>query len=451
MPKLSGLKWNCAIRALLTGGLILLGTSSSSFAGDFKTDGSLDFTFQGPYYLETQPTAIPRSEQIFHLSAPLSAKWKKWLKFKFTPEAQWDPSNPSVREKSYWDVTEGYAQAQFRPVTLQAGMNVFTWGATDIANPLDIVSPRRFFDPLNSPKLGTPSLALKVDGSPISFEALYIPVQRKSILPGEQSRWLPRQMIRNRSVSTDDGPASILLPDPIVYSYADDQDIQAALKNNYGARLLGQFHGLDVSLVAFDGAAVAPATDLSLSGSIVSLKPQLVIQADSGVKITPVYFRHRVYGASVVYTLGEFILRAEGSYDLPLTSRADLPATTTSGVFEVEKSLSIGKDTITLIGELTYSHQDAAADNFSTSLSRIFDRAIILAVRYSPTEQISLLASLLHDTEFHGEFAHFEGSYAIRDWVKATLSADILGGETGTPIGTYADNDRVTAGLTLRW
>jgi len=419
-----------------------------AFAGPWKFSKSTEFSFRSTYYPDALNPEVNRSAQAFHFTGSASLKWKRDFKLKLLPVAQWDPVNLSKRERAWVDLQEGYLQFQKELYVIQLGFNQFTWGVTDVYNPLDGVNPRRYFDPLQSPKMGVASAFLKLDPVPlVSVELIYIPTNRKSQLPGENSRWLPRDYLRNRQVATTDGNVTIQLPERMKYRYEKDEVLNQALSNNYGARALFLLPSLDIQVAYFNGAAGSPATGLSLTGSLAKLLPEIVIEADPDVGIIPIYYRHQFYGGSAVYATGEWIFRYENTFNRPISKRSDLPVASQSHVFEIEKSFLIFKQNFTFLLLGTYSKTSDQASNDSTSLFRLFDKAGILAIRYAPSSKWSSVASLLYDTVKFGKLAHGEVSYLLRDGLRISAMGDVLAGKPETPVGTYRRNDRVSLGL----
>ena len=435
--------------AIVLLGVFLWITHPCLASSDFKVSPHADFKYDSVYYPSKLNSDVNQTDQILNLSVPITMRWGHLVKFKIAPVGQADLWNNSTRERSWVDLPEGYGQIQKGPFTLQAGYNNFTWGATDIFNPLDVVSARRFFDPLRASKLGAPAISLKTDVAVLSLDLIYIPKQRKSILPGENSRWLPREVIHTQNFATLNGPATILVPDNLVYSYSADKELDHATDNNFGIHLSGQLPHFDWALMGFNGEAPAPATSITTGATLVSYTP-IVIQANSNITINPIYYRQWVYGGNFVWALGQYIVRGESAFTRPISRDGAITGIGQEHALEIEHNVQIGKDQVTVIVEGTFSKHEKDSDNSSTSLSRVFDRAAILALRYSPTEKWNFLGSAFYDFLFKGNFFHVEGSYALRDALKLNLSLDNLNGPDETPIGTYRKNGRVIAGFSYQ-
>ena len=407
-----------------------------SLHGEAKLDSTYYFEPLGPtnQLLETG-----------RLSFDSSFKRGKEWKIQFAPLFQADPLNDSPNERYWAELPEAYLQYQDNGFRIQAGYNTFSWGVSDGYNPLDVVSARRYQDPLNQEKLGAPSLSMKKDFDNVSFELIYIPVQRKSILPGVNSRWLPREVLTTTSIGNGTQSATLNLPPQLAYQYREDQVRDRALNNNYGVRMQvnGLAEGLDVSIEGFEGAATTPAVDVGASGTLTQIQPNFIIQADPEITLTPVYYRQRVYGATFVYAAFGTIFKFETAFTRLVSSGADLLGNSEAFILGVERPLPIGTRDLTLVLQATHVNHSSPLTNSATSLDRIFDRALLLGMRYPASEKLTLLATGLWDLQFHEELGHLEASYHLTDAWTTALAGDALFGPKDTPLGSYHRNERL--------
>ena len=416
-----------------------------AFHGDIHGGADLNSIF---YHRKVFPT-----NQILEtgrLSLGTTLKPGADFRVKFSPIFQADPFNNSTSERVWSDLPEGYIQYRSSGWVIQAGYNTFTWGVTDGYNPLDVLNARRYQDPLKQEKLGALSLSIKKDVENLSFEAVYIPLQRTSILPGEKSRWLPRQILTTTSIGDGSQSAMLNLPPELDYHFNSRQDRDGALENNLGLRIQinGLVQGLDASLVAFNGgSASSPAIDVTASGTLVQLLPILIIQADPVVTLTPVYYRKWIYGGSLVYAIEGVIFRAETAITRLISKGPDLLGNAEEFILGIEKPVSIAAHDLTLILQGTYANHSAPISNGVTSLNRIFDRAIIVGARLSLSEKLTLLTSGLLDTQFHEELAHLEWNYNLTDNWKLGISGDAIWGGSDTPFGAFSSNDRMMVSI----
>jgi hypothetical protein len=429
--------------------------SDSSSGDSWSFDPHLDLRFNEVIYPDNVSGVVNQFFEVGNLQAPVELKYGNTWTFKVRPELQMDPGNNSISERYWAELPEGYLQISpldggASTLRFQLGMNTFTWGVTDGYNPLDVVSAARYEDPLFPDKLGAPSLAVHVEapGGVVSLDGIYIPRQRQSILPGNNSRWLPREQFQSQSVNYGGQLSTIVLPPGVDFDYTQDQVLSNALDSNFGFKAEAHLPSLDLSAVFFDGAAPLPVTDVGLSGTVVEVSPMTVIDADSLVRIRPVYYRQIVSGGSFVYALGEFIIRGEAAFTRVVSKRSDLPSLANEYVGEIEHTFPIGDSgSLTAFLEGSYAQHSESVDPSLASLSRVFDRAVAVGAHYSPNSTLTASVFALDDTEFYSQLMRFELSDALTDALHVTGTGEILVGPDGSPVGTYRYNSRAILAL----
>lgn len=428
--------------------LSLLSIPRLTFAEDWKPSANADFKTNALYYPQ-QISATQGHEERLSVRAPMGLRYKKNWRARVTPLAEFSPGNSSPTERDYLEMQEAYLQWQSLPVTVLAGLNTVSWGATDVFNPLDVINQHIYYDPLQSEKRGAPMLMIKTDFSPLQFEAIYIPKERRTLLPGVKSRWLPRDVYKTRSLGTSFGPVRLNLPSTMDYSYSEDKTLDHALINNFGFRTQLALSGVDLSAIAYDGVAATPAVGIktaTLTATSVYAGQDLIFDVDPAVGLQATFYRERVFGASAVVVMGDTLLKTEAAYTHVVSKRTDLPDHVEEYVMGLERNLNIFKDGVTALLQGTYVRNSLGDDGAATSLSRMFDKSATLGLRYAP-EKWSIVASGLYDIKYKGKLGHFEVARKLSDPVEIKLTCDILAGKQETPIGTYRKNDRFIAGL----
>jgi hypothetical protein len=388
---------------------------------------------------------------VLNAEVASSLKAGKTFLMKARPTGHWDPANPTKSEESWVDLPEGYFQikdslSDSTTFTTQVGFNTFTWGVTDGFNPVDVVSARRYSDPIRSEKLGAFSLAGKLDFDGLLFEGIYIPVQRRSILPGDKSRWLPREI----GGDVVKGTTTFHPPRQPEYQYAPYYEYDAALKNNFGARISSHFWGMDAAAYYFDGASSLPATGTELNGTTVAVLPRVEVNANSMIGLRPIYHRITMTGGSLTFPFWELLVRSE----LAITkayrkNNASITENITEAALELEHTFSGESSSFTAIGLLTFADlQENAGQSTSTpSLARMFDRGITLGGRWQPADAFTSEMFAVFDTKATGVLYHLEGTYKLDDAWKVYGLGEMFQGKTNTPIGVYHKNNRIFAGI----
>ena len=363
------------------------------------------------------------------------------LRFHLSPWFYADPVSASVSERALADVNEASLDWRRGDWNLKFGINRHSWGVTDVVNPLDVVSSRRYLDPLNAEKRGTPSVDLIWEREKWRAEAVYVPVRFEAILPGDKSRWLPRDVTYNRSL----GGQKIIIADQFKYSIRDKRELDDALKNNFGFR--GDYRGgsLDVTTVFFQGAPTAPAI---FPVQVDSILINSNVAAATHIALEPRYYLRRTAGLGATWTLDSSIVRFAYANSDRVTQGADLPGWSQIGVLGIEKNFSIGQTTLNALLQYSYGAHETSVDNTLTSIDRIFDRALMLGLNLTTSSDWTFGLAGLYDSANSGGFAQAKIERKLRDGLTSSLTGDWIDGASGTPLGTYRRNKRATVSLT---
>jgi hypothetical protein len=440
----------------------------------WKASVNADATVEGLGY--TNGTLAPDGQQfrdIFTIKIPVTVKNGHAFKFRLLPILQADPSNPSRvdpqhterNERTFWDIQEGYLQYQASSFTAQVGMNVQTWGDTDVFNPLDVVNARKYYDPLRSDKLGAPTVLIKKEWEKVFVEAIYIPFQPETVLPGESSRWLPRDIYKSRAFAgSSAGNGAVFsgvinLPSTLSYHYGTAAVLNAANRDNFGGRVKFRLPGFDFTIAGFQGAATAPAvniTNLNLAPIVITPgTTSLDVTVKSDIYLQSLFYKTRMAGTSFVWSVGEFLVKGATAQN-HVISHLDgvfagrVPKDDWENALGLEHTFQVGKGSLTAFLQGTYVKRDEALDTNSVSLARMFDRATMIGLRWAFSEKWTALASGLYDTQYKGNLEHLEAAYKISDGWTGKIYGDLLAGPPETPLGTYARNDRVVISLNVQ-
>ncbi len=412
---------------------------------DWTPHLTLDASLRSLNYVEKLSDNTNQNQEILRTNAQFSLKPNSHFRLRLRPGLQYDPLNLSDVEKFYAVFPEAWVEVRGGSLALQLGLNTLSWGVTDVFNPVDVVNPRIYFDPFNAEKKGTPSLLLKWDASPVTVEAIYIPWQPPSDLPGENGRWLPREI----EVSKGPSPVQILLPQQIQYSYLPNQDIDAALTGNFGGRISYQGAGFDSSVIYFEGSPTAPAIQPVLTGAAVNLGSDIIFALDPNISLRPIYNRRRTTGATFQTTVLDWIGRAVIAYSAPqLSSRTVTAGWAQESSLSLEHGFAVGAQTLTTLLQVTLARHEDAPDNTVSSVNRIFDRGYFLGLRLSLPQDWTLSSGGLYDSVFSGSYVQLKIDKKLADAWTADATVEKIDGSAGTPLGTYRKNSRVGARIT---
>lgn len=416
--------------------------ASASFSGQLKS--STD------YYPED--LGAPTDTLVPYLSLDLNGKYKFTKKFRFQWKAYGlsNPESEEMPEQLYGDVQEGFFEYKMKSLRLRLGINTINWGVVDLASPSDVVNSQAFFHPLRTIKRGAPMVEFDWDKEAFGLHAIYIPVQRKGVLPSTDSRWLPRTLLLN--TNTEFG--RVHLPDVLEYQYEDDEVLEngetgytlsrKALAHNAGLRLSSRFGGLDLFAMHFEGAAPQPKAHPYVT--IVGYGSDWL--ASSPIRLAPVYYRVRTSSAGFVWAFEKWILRGESAYQHTLSRNELLQPWSWSSVLAVETNVDVGSKSITLLGQYYYSQNPQAADNVISSSYRLFDRTGVLGMRIPISDDTTVIASGLYETKTKGVFAMLAFENKLSDSMRWGLGWRDFSAQEDGLIKTYDKNDHATLDLT---
>jgi len=374
----------------------------------------------------------------------LTGKYGETYRFYFKPYFQWDPQNKSTEEQVFADAGEAYFKLRGENSSVQIGSNILNWGVTDGYNPMDIVNMRQYYDPLHGVKLGAPSLLFSHNTEKSEQELIYIPKTRGSILPGTESRWLPRQIYIPRSV---DNNIVLLLPEDIRYSYEREEVLNGALDNNVGLRLQWHLGPVDLSFTGFEGASLFPIVQPIVTGNVIQISPIIIIQADSPILLRQKYYRQRAGGFSWVSSQWGFLLKYATNYSQSLGDDPLLPGWTHESIAGLEKNFNIGKEGL-LTAILQYSFINTQIDNDSNlSVTEIFRRSWMAGGRFSWGDNWTITALGLYDAVRYSNFQQYAIARRLFDVWTLQASAELISGHAYTPLGVYNDNDNYRLSL----
>ena len=405
------------------------------------------------YYPQAISSDLNRSVSLIRSDLDASLKAAKNQRLKFSGDFQWRPDDKSTEERTFINVKEAYWDLKNKTFQLRLGLNSLAWGVTDGYNPLDVTNPRELIDPLQSEKIGVPSIWLNTTiTSSAHIEAIYIPWQLKSKMPGIKSRWLPHDGISGKILNVEYAGTenTVILPPEIEYQYLPDKDYDHASIGNFGLRLQMQVSDFDFSIVAFQGAAPLPQLSYFLNGTLTSVAPNYVIASSPLIQLQSTQYRQNVVGASLVATLGGSIFRAETAYSAPQHPQPELRGAMTETIIGVERSMDISSTKITGVIQASLNHS-RQSDNSPTTLTALLNRAVFGGVRVAHGESLQWYTFGGVDTQSHGSVMSTQVTYSLSDLWKVSAEALVINGKSTTILGSYNRNGRVALSLTRIW
>lgn len=423
----------------------VLFSAGPSFAAEINSEWSFgaDTQFSDMYF--PQEYGTDTNTNLFKFEFDPIIKWKHgdhW-RFYFRPTFIANPDNKSTEEQYYFDPTEAYIKFQKNTAAVQVGFNLVTWGVTDGYNPVDVVNTKQVFDPLKTKKMGALSILISESMPWFDYDLIYIPRAHAAILPGEKSRWLPREVFVPQ---VPDNNIVLLLPDDLRYHYGDRDVLNSAMDNNFALRVQKTISIFDIAISGYDGTSQFPVIEPVVTGTIVQVSPKTVIQVNPDVTLNAKDYRIRQGGFSLVSHQWDFLFKYETSYSQSQGDYINLPGWIHENVVGLEKTFNISDGNF--IGILQYSFLNTEKNNDSNiSITEIFRRAWMIGGRISWREVWSGSVIGLYDSVHGSHFEQVNISRRLFDVWTLSAEADFISGTSENPLGLYNKNDSVTLSL----
>ncbi|KYG63941.1 hypothetical protein AZI86_14105 [Bdellovibrio bacteriovorus] len=385
------------------------------------------------------------NNENFRLELQPNYKWTYLdsIRFYLKPDYVTDPGNKSESERNYFDFTEAYLRYKGDTISLQAGYALYSWGVTDGYNPIDIVNSKQYFDPLQSRKMGALSLSYSQSFETWDYDLIYIPQNKGAILPGENSRWLPREIF---IPETPDNDIVLLLPETLRYRFGARENLNDALDNNIAARI--QWRGfVDLGLYYYDGVASFPLVKPQVTGSVVQVSPKTVVSVDPDVFLKTQNYRLRQGAISMVRNQWDLLFKLAATYQQSIGDDSYLPGWMQETVLAMEKNFQFGSDGM-LIAVLQKSFISSEKSNDSNlSTTEIFRDSWMLGGRLSWSEVWSASLLGLLETRHNSNYSEFGIGRRLGDAWNLNISARLISGDAQNPLGVYEKNDSYSLSL----
>lgn len=421
--------------------------SLSTFASD-ETEISGRLRLDEILFLHPQLSPVSQSQTNltfeFESKNLLSKNWR----FLFEPRLHLSPVPHLADSAIDGDFRDTYLEGKAQNQHIQLGSFIKQWEGTDGANPMDIATMKSYRDPINSESLGSWGISFSGDNENlVSWEAFYVPYQTTSRLPGENSPWLPRKT--DLPLGSDN--EQLLISQNPTYQIQAHDEINDALKNNFGARLQMHLDNWDFALAGFEGAAQIPILQPIIQGTLIQTSPKTIVQMDNPIRIRPVEYRRRTIAGSVVSTKDSWVFRLAARHDQPLGNDPLLPSWSDQIVGGIEKTFTILDENV--IFSLLYSHelQADSTDQGVIANPDPYQRALLFGMRWPWREDLILFAGVLKDTRNDSFITRWNLQKKLGDHLSLEGNVDWNQGSADTLFGIWQDQSRATFSTTYQF
>lgn len=415
---------------------------SVSARGEWKYSGNV-----APYFqkIMVDTTTVSPSEKggvsgSINLENKLNSQWKFrsdiWMRSDFFAR--------DAVETFQYVPKSFYLQHKSKVVTMRFGYQTMELLGPDLVNPADVVHSKNWVDPTNPVSQSSAGISLSKESGDWNWEVMYVPRQTAPTLPGAHSIWLPR---KNR-LPIESQDTEIRIPDNVEYQYLGAKTVNNALNNNVAVKLQRKTDALETQLVYFNGLAHSPYVNTRVTGTLVSVSPD-IIAVTSPVKLIPLYYRHQVAAGTFNMPFGSWAIHGGINWMKPQGSDDRIPKETTLMVAGFEKSFETSLGMVT--GILDYVKQKRLDKDQISFLRSIMEEAVTGGVRIPLGEETQIFAGGLYDLA--GSSSVYKASVAHR--LSSSLSVEgqgqMIQGPPKTLLGLYERYDSYQVKLIWSW
>jgi len=264
------------------------------------------FVEEKPKFLSISGYMESRNQlRIKEMDEPVSLRQRLWLDcylgrdwIRGFANAYFD-YDPAVRdwtddknELYYLELNEAYLTIDMERVDFIVGRKMMRWGTGDGINPMDLINPRDYRNPIASARADARLPVLLADGifllGPVSIEGVFVPKAEVNELPLPDSPWEPKGL-RDMRKSAESGE--------IVLSHGEEPD-DWFKDAEFAFRVSTVTGGFDLALLYYNGHTDDP----------VYHRDYL---PDGRLLFTPVYSHYQAYGFNFAKGFERATIRGE--------------------------------------------------------------------------------------------------------------------------------------------
>lgn len=411
-----------------------------------ESEVSLELQGIGQFSKSKSQTVKQSSGQL-RLSSETKYKYSESFRIKLEPSVLLPSDQGQFEQQPIWNFRESWIEYRNNSdLKLQIGSLVKVWEGTDGINPMDITTQKNLTDPLHTENLGSPGIWIQKNWNHVSVEVIGIS-PTKSVLPGENSGWWPREY----ELPIGNSQQQLLLPETTEYQILSRQDQNQANEINYGARVKFNFSNFDFSIAGFDGVTQSPLLRPIISGTSIVTGEKEVIQMTNPIQIQPIDDRRRTFAVGANLQINDFIFRIAGRTDAAAPGNLKHSVNvenSKSAVFAIEKSFSVFKKPVISIWQYSI-YQNENASTAVVSTQDIFNNSLILGFKAQTSDAGQFQLSLVDNLSKSALIAQAEYHYRFTDHTNSFLGCDYLQGPQNSLIGLWQKESKLRLGLRM--
>ena len=341
-------------------------------------------------------------------------------------------ASPTLREsnfdgiKNHKRIDEAFIDWRLSQSDLRIGIQKFSWGRTDIVNPIDF-SNANFQDPLDDEfeDMGQLAISQRSYYEHSDLEVLWIPFYTASELPDINSPWFPNLV------------PTTPLGHNIDYQLLEVNKPKRSINNSqFGIRLTGSKLGMDYGISYFTGWNDLPVYQ------------QSIIPIDSNnvsIELEPITYRINVIGVDGATGLGSYTIRTELAYINTTDDNGSNPLIDDSfyhAVFGIDKQINdvlLGED-LNILLEWSRQYSSTNIQYGPTDLDHIFENTLFVRLSTNQAPAWEAQLDIVYDLANEGQFIRPTFISEVMDDFKVSIMLEWMNGNEDSFFGTFKDN-----------
>ena len=312
---------------------------------------------------------------------------------------------------------------------------------------IDFLSPTQFYQTHDMSQLLSPvTLNPLVMGFKSKFdvgtiEAYYMPVRKPSILPHEQSPWLPQKVY-------NDSSRVLYMPDEIHYSFARRMNYGHTDQNNILLAGTLNVETIDWRVMYYNGISSTPQITPVVTGQMIQGANPTIMRVDPDIELNVSDPRTESLGSAMQWVFGRNILRLENAWNRRYY-RLKGAKEEQENALQLERLISFfnhGQGGI----QVTYfwNNDDLMASPSPFSIRQVINRSIMVAGKFLWKENHDFTIYNLASTMNSGNYlmgAQYKYSF-LQQW-QVWAGGQLIGGKGQNLFNSFKDMSNVSFGL----
>ncbi len=421
---------------------ILLSFVQSAHADFSSTELTGRIRAEDQYFYGSQVAPIEHQQDNYSFEFEAKTNFGSSFRLLVEPKLQLSSTPNLVDTTLDFNPRDTYLESKFLGMHFLIGSFIKVWEGPDGYNPMDITTVKNYRDPLNPENLASTGISGGGEIGKLSWELFYVPIQTAPRLPGENSRWLPRKA----PFPLKSDALTLVIPDHPDIQVAAHDELNSALKNNYGGRLQIHSESTDLFLAGFDGVAQLPIFRAKIFLEVLAGHPSNEATVKRA-QIQPVDYRRQTAAVGIASQLSDtWLLRMAGRYDQSVGTDPQLPGWSQQFVGGFEKTFNLFDQTVLVFLQYAYGIKPDAAPG-TLIITDPFQNAFLYGLRLPIGERFVIYYGGLWSHLMGANYDRIRFERKVFEHWTFDIEGDWIRGPSNNPLGIWANENRASLGV----